>query len=82
MVQGSAADLIKRAMIDLHREQRSGRLSAKMLIQVHDELVFELPRSDVEPAADLIRSKMETPIDLDVPIVVDVAWGVNWAQSK
>ncbi|MCH8156516.1 MAG: DNA polymerase I [Nitrospinae bacterium] len=81
-IQGSAADLIKRAMIDLHREQRSGRLSAKMLIQVHDELVFELPRRDVEPAADLIRSKMETPIDLDVPIVVDVAWGVNWAQSK
>ena len=82
VVQGSAADLIKRAMIDLHREQRSGRLSARMLIQVHDELVFELPRRDVEPAADVIRSKMETPIDLDVPIVVDVAWGVTWAQSK
>jgi DNA polymerase-1 len=82
VVQGSAADLIKRAMIDIHRELKSGRHPAKMLIQVHDELVFEVPRGDIEEEARMIREKMEHAIPLDVPIVVDVAWGRTWAESK
>ncbi len=82
VVQGSAADLIKRAMIDIHRELKSGSQSATMLIQVHDELVFELPHCDVDGVSEMIRAKMETPLDLSVPLVVDLAWGRNWAQSR
>ncbi len=82
VVQGSAADLIKRAMIDIHRKLKRDGHSAKMQIQVHDELVFEVPKSDVEREVAMIREKMESPIDLDVPIVVDIAWGRNWAEAK
>jgi DNA polymerase-1 len=82
VVQGSAADLIKRAMIDIHRELKGGGHPARMLIQVHDELVFEVPKRDVEREATMIRDRMEHAIPLDVPIVVDIAWGRTWADSK
>ncbi len=82
VVQGSAADLIKRAMIDIHRELMSGGHSARMLIQVHDELVFEVPRQDVETEAGMVREKMERAIELRVPLTVDIAWGRTWAEGK
>lgn len=82
VVQGSAADLIKRAMLDIHQEILSGTLPAKMLIQVHDELVFEVPTDQVESAADCVREKMQKPFKLDVPIEVDIGWSRTWAQSK
>jgi DNA polymerase-1 len=82
VVQGSAADLIKRAMIDIHRELKGGGHPARMLIQVHDELVFEVAKGDVEAEAAMIQEKMEHAIPLDVPIVVDIAWGRTWADSK
>lgn len=82
VVQGSAADLIKRAMVEIHRELKSGGHSAKMLLQVHDELVFEIPRRDVERQAEMIRRLMETPMSLHVPIVVDVSYGRTWADCK
>ena len=82
VVQGSAADLIKRAMIAIHGAFQAGKLHAKMLIQVHDELVFEVPRDRVESDAALIRTKMETALELDVPVVVDLAWGRTWADAK
>ncbi len=82
VVQGSAADLIKRAMIDIHRAYKAGEHSARMLIQVHDELVFEVQRRHVDRDAKLIREKMEQAIKLDVPIVVDVAWAPTWAEAK
>ncbi len=82
VVQGSAADLIKRAMIDIHRAYQDGRLEARMLIQVHDELVFEVSKDRVDGDAVLIRENMEHAMDLDVPVVADIAWGPNWAESK
>jgi DNA polymerase-1 len=82
VVQGSAADLIKRAMIDIHRELLTGEHSAKMLIQVHDELVVEVPEVDLDRETEMIREKMEHAITLDVPIVVDINWGRNWAEGK
>ncbi len=82
VVQGSAADLIKRAMIDIHRELMSGGHPAKMLVQVHDELVFEVPKADLERESEMIRDRMEHAIPLDVPIVVDIASGPNWAESE
>lgn len=82
VVQGSAADLIKRAMIDIHRRIQSGVYSARMLIQVHDELVFEVPFADMEREAEMIRGHMANAIPLRVPIVVDIRWGRNWAEGK
>ncbi|MCH8253097.1 MAG: DNA polymerase I, partial [Planctomycetes bacterium] len=82
VVQGSAADLIKRAMIDIHRELKTGAFSAKMLVQVHDELVFEVAEERAATEAEMIRDKMAGAIVLDVPVVVDIAWGRNWAEAK
>jgi len=82
VVQGSAADLIKRAMIDVHRAFKERKHQGRLLVQVHDELVFEIRRSDVEQTADSIRKSMEGAIALEVPVVVDVAWGNNWAEAK
>jgi DNA polymerase-1 len=82
VVQGSAADLIKRAMIDIHEIISAGELPARMLLQVHDELVFETRRAEAERVAAVVRGKMESAIALDVPIVVDVSWGRSWAKEK
>jgi len=82
VIQGSAADLIKRAMVDIHREIRFGHHPSRMLLQVHDELVFEVPRDRAETEAAMIRDRMTRAIPLDVPITVDVKWGANWAEAK
>jgi len=82
VTQGSAADLIKRAMINIHRRIKNEPRPSRMLIQVHDELVFDSPRSNVEQEADLIRQEMCQALDLKVPIKVDLAWGENWLESK
>jgi DNA polymerase I len=82
VIQGSAADLIKRAMINIHRRIVREQRPARMIIQVHDELVFDVPRTAVEAEADFIRQEMITALPLDVPIKVDLAWGENWLDSK
>jgi DNA polymerase-1 len=82
VLQGSAADLIKRAMINIHRKIKQDNHPARMLIQVHDELVFDVPRSAVETEADFIRREMCTALPLDVPIKADLAWGNNWLEGK
>lgn len=78
VVQGSAADLIKVAMIRIDRRIREERRLSKMLLQVHDELVFETPRDKVETDAAMIRDEMSGALKLTVPIKVDVASGMNW----
>jgi DNA polymerase-1 len=82
VIQGSAADLIKRAMISIHRRILAEQRPSRMIIQVHDELVFEVPRTAVEAEADFIRHEMTTALPLDVPIKVDIAWGDNWLAAK
>jgi DNA polymerase-1 len=77
-IQGTAADIMKRAMIRADRALSHSNLGARMLLQVHDELVFEVPEHEVEPTADLIRETMAGAAHLDVPLVVDVGWGANW----
>lgn len=81
-IQGSAADLIKVAMIRIHHALARERLAARMLLQVHDELVFESPRDEEETLRDLVRHEMTTAIALDVPLVVDVGSGANWLDAK
>ena len=80
-IQGSAADLIKRAMLDIDRELRVRRLGTLMLLQVHDELVFEVPEKELDLVRDLVRDSMEQVQTLTVPLKVDLAWGVNWAEA-
>jgi len=81
-IQGTAADLIKKAMISLWREIKERRLKSKMILQVHDELVFEVPDSEVEIMEKLVREKMENVYPLVVPLKVHLAWGINWAEAK
>ena len=80
-IQGGAADIIKRAMILLPEAINDAGLNAKMLLQVHDELVFELPKSQLEKTTKLIKTIMEGAATLDVPLVVDVGVGGNWGQA-
>jgi len=77
-IQGSAADIMKRAMVRADAAIARSNLGARMLLQVHDELVFEVPEDQVEPAAELIRETMEHAAHLDVPLTVDVGYGANW----
>lgn len=80
-VQGSSADLIKLAMIHIHDRLRRERLSAQMLLQVHDELVFEVPLAELEVVKPLVVEEMERAIRLDVPIKADVGAGRNWFEA-
>jgi DNA polymerase-1 len=82
IIQGSAADLIKTAMVRLHRTMREQKMQSKMLLQVHDELVFETPADVVEAEAAVIKREMESAMALKVPLKAEAGWGKNWAQTK
>ena len=81
-IQGSAADLIKIAMIKIDRLLREHGLAAKMLLQVHDELVFESPAEELDTLQALVRDQMENAAELSVPLVVDIGIGKNWLETK
>jgi DNA polymerase-1 len=80
-LQGTAADLIKIAMVRLHRELLGRGLRARMLLQVHDELVLEVPDGELEVVTPLVKSVMEGALQLDVPLVVDTGTGRNWLEA-
>jgi len=81
-LQGTAADIIKKAMIKLWHVQEAGELgAAKMLLQVHDELIFEIPEQEVEARAKQIRDIMESITSFDVPLVAEAGWGKSWAEA-
>jgi DNA polymerase-1 len=80
-VQGSSADLIKLAMINIRERFRRQGLKAQMLLQVHDELVFEVPVAELETVKPLVVHEMEHAIQLDVPIQVEVGAGRNWFEA-
>lgn len=82
VIQGSAADLIKRAMIDVTSAIESRGLKARMLLQIHDELVFEAPASEIETLAPIVRKAMTEAIAFEVPIKVDLARGPNWLDVE
>ena len=81
-LQGTAADLIKVAMIRIDRKLREQRLQTRMTLQVHDELLFDVPEDEVDPVRTLVKHEMENVIELNVPIVVDVGVGQNWRDLK
>ncbi len=80
-IQGSAADLIKIAMVRLHAKLKQKKMETTMLLQVHDELVFEAPKTEVEDAKKLIIKEMEGAMELKVPLKVDVGVGKNWLEA-
>ncbi|MBW2673765.1 MAG: DNA polymerase I, partial [Deltaproteobacteria bacterium] len=80
-IQGTAADLIKVAMLRIARGIEERKLSARMTMQVHDELIFEVPASEVEEVITLVRGEMEGVIDLKVPLKVEIASGKNWDEA-
>ena len=80
-VQGSAADLIKIAMIRIQKRINAENLPLKMMLQVHDELVFECPRDQVEAMAQMVKSEMEGAMELKVPLVASVGFGENWLEA-
>ena len=82
VVQGSAADMIKLAMLNIHRRISVESRPMRMLLQVHDELVFELPAAEAPQQAEMIRSEMENAVKLAVPVRVSVGWGANWQEGK
>jgi len=82
VIQGSAADLIKAAMLRIHRRLKKEAFRAKMLLQIHDELVFETPGEELERLANLVREEMTNALDFDVPIQVDVSAGKNWLDVE
>src|SRR5207248_10563383 len=81
-VQGTAAGIIKRAMNNLWREMRERKFKGKMLLQVHDELLFEVPRSELGEMADMVCRVMEGAMQLDVPLRVDIRSGANWGEMQ
>jgi DNA polymerase-1 len=77
-LQGTAADLIKLAMIAIDRELTERKLKSRMVLQVHDELLFEVPLDEKADVEELVRREMEGVVKLNVPLVADVAFGENW----
>jgi DNA polymerase-1 len=77
-IQGTAADIVKIAMIRLPKRLRAAGLKARMLLQVHDELVLEVPRGEVDAVAAILRETMENALKLDVPLTVDIKVGDDW----
>jgi DNA polymerase-1 len=80
-IQGTAADMIKLAMIHIDGEIRKRELQTRMLLQVHDELVFEVPRSEIAAIKKLVVDKMQNALKLSVPIEVEVGTGSNWLEA-
>ena len=80
-VQGSAADIIKRAMIDLERELAASTLAGCVLLQVHDELLLEVPATELDETKELVARCMEGAVVLEVPLKVDFGWGRNWLEA-
>lgn len=81
-IQGSAADIIKKAMVDMDQAIRASGIDAHMLLQVHDELIFEVAEAQVEELSALVKETMEQTMDLDVPLKVDADYGKTWYDAK
>jgi DNA polymerase-1 len=80
-IQGTAADMIKIAMINIFRDFSQLNLKSRMILQVHDELVFDVHKNEVEQVRTLVDDKMKNAIPLDVPVVVEINTGENWLEA-
>jgi DNA polymerase-1 len=80
-MQGTAADIIKRAMVSVHQALKSSDIEARMIMQVHDELVFEVSNKHTDSLSQLLHTQMESAADLNVPLLVDIGMGANWDEA-
>ena len=80
-IQGSAADIIKMAMINLHGRLRREKLGARIVLQVHDELVLDVPEGEIDAVIPLVREEMEGAVRLDLPLAIDLGTGKNWREA-
>jgi DNA polymerase-1 len=80
-IQGSAADIIKIAMNNIHRELKKRQLRSKMILQVHDELVFDVYKPEADEIRQLVIYEMENALKLDVPLIVEAGIGDNWLEA-
>ena len=80
-IQGSAADIIKVAMVRIHDALKQGGYITRMILQVHDELVFDVPKDEVEAVSALVKEHMEQAVELAVPLEVEVQTGADWLEA-
>jgi DNA polymerase-1 len=80
-IQGAAADIIKIAMIRIRDTFLRENIQAKMILQVHDELLFEVPESELQTVLNIVKKNMEEAVKLTVPLKVDIGYGQNWAEA-
>ncbi|GAB4200524.1 MAG: DNA polymerase I [Bacteroidia bacterium] len=80
-IQGTAADMIKIAMINIYQKLKKHRLSTKMLLQIHDELLFEVPHDELEEVKNIVETEMQNALKLNVPVVVNIGTGKNWLDA-
>lgn len=81
-IQGTASDIVKIAMLKVEAALKREGLKTQMIMQVHDELLFESPDAEVEKALEIIKREMEAAVELDVPLTVEIAAGKNWMTAK
>lgn len=81
-IQGSSADILKKAMIDIHNEFIKKKLKSKMILQVHDELIFDVLMDELEIVKKIVDTCMDDAYKLDVPLKVDIEIGKNWYDTK
>jgi DNA polymerase I len=81
-IQGTASDIVKIAMLRVDEEFKRARLESRLLMQVHDELLVEVPDKEVTQVTEILKREMENAVSLDVPLVADVGVGDNWMDAK
>ena len=79
-LQGTASDIIKLAMIDIFETFKEKNLKVKMILQIHDELIFDVPKDELPVVYKIVKNKMENVVELHVPLVVDINYGENWYE--
>jgi DNA polymerase-1 len=80
-IQGSAADIIKIAMVKIHERMKAEKFRSKMILQVHDELIFEVEVSELEKLKEMVLYEMSNPVKLDIPLKVEWGTGNNWFEA-
>ncbi len=81
-IQGTAADIIKLSMISVYNELKSKGLQSKLILQVHDELIIDAYKPELDIVIELLKNKMENVVDLSVPLIVEIATADNWYDTK
>lgn len=81
-IQGTAADIMKIAMINVYKQLKNRNLKAKIVLQVHDEMMIESPIEEAEQVKEIIKKEMENAIELKVPLIADVSEAYNWYECK